>query len=166
MANLIVMNKKYDNYAAIANLINYINNSNNNVYSVSLGTIGDTSEEAIQSFEKVQNYWNKTNGKRIHHFVISFEKDIEPNIDQLRWIAYCVTKFFSKEKKFQTFCGVHIEHIYNEQNKHIHFAVNPINYENGSRFRNRYEDYYELSKYLAEKCEIRILFEIIYKSFE
>lgn len=50
--------------------------------------------------------------------------------------------------------------LYNEQDKHIHFAVTPINYENGCRFRNWYEDYYELSKYLAEKYGNRIQFEL------
>ena len=163
MVELIIMEKKYDNNVAIGNVINYIHNSINRMYSVAMGTTGDTVEDTIHSFERTQKMWGKANGKRIHHLVMSFEKSKEPTLEQLKYITYCVTEYFSQVKKFQIFSGAHIEQVYNKDNKHIHFAINPINYVNGCRFQNRREDYIELFRYLAENCDVKVDFKIIYK---
>lgn len=125
----------YKNASAIYYVINYILDPHKNPHKIT--NCENAGKEDIKNiskcFEKTQKIWRKENGKRIRHFHVDFPTDCLLTYKDYNKIAFAIMEYF---EEYQIIFALHeYNNDYTPCHKHLHFALNPINYCNGNRIR-------------------------------
>lgn len=173
MPKLISFCGDYNNKDVVSRLIYYCYNSKfcMSHYIDRSALILSSMRDVIEQMISVQNYFNKTNGKTMAHFVISFNDKSSRNLTLIFEDAYHISNIISDYigTKFQNIFFVHvgseskeINPIYrglyspqiNKDNLHVHFAVNKISYIDGSKFIENANNYYEIINFIRERVSI------------
>lgn len=173
MPKLISLCGDYSNKDVVSRLIYYCYNSKFYMYNYvdRSALILSSMQDVINQIICVQNYFNKTDGKTMAHFVISFNDKSSRNLTLIYEDAYHISNIISDYigKRFQNIFFVHlgseskeINPIYsglypsqiNKDNLHVHFAVNKISYIDGSKFIENANNYYEIINFIREKVSI------------
>ena len=141
---------KYNGAKAIYNVIHYIINPQKNPYGIT--NAQNVSEEELshitEHFRNVQKYWRKTNRKRIRHFHVDFPPDCTLSYEDYSYIAYEIIEYF---EDYQIIFALHeFDNKGKPCHKHIHFAFNPINYRNGTRYRLDKKELRHLREYIED----------------
>lgn len=130
---------QYSNAKAIENLINYIFNTNKTPNKIvgSTGVYPIERKRLIKEFIEVQTKYRNCKGRKIIHFIITFSEEESKRLEILDYqkIGYAVADYFDKQKHQVAF-ALHE----NKPNLHIHFAVNPVNYMSGKKYRLQYKE--------------------------
>lgn len=148
MPNITLKTGQHLNEDAIGRLLNYMVSSPYIISSGSRRVLSYNLQTVIDSFKVVQDKFDKTDGKRIHHIIIGFhEKDLVANGIATQ-IAEDVVSYL--EKRFQCCYVVHHGSSDNPNYIHIHLAVNTISWLDGRRMSEELETLYNLAAYLRQ----------------
>jgi len=101
---------------------------------------GTAKETVAKDMAAVQEAFNKEDGKKLRHTVISFSKSEKPSPSTLAAIARDVCDQYKDD--FQIIAGVHKK----DGQDHIHFMMNTVNYKNGDRFHQNRDEFYDERK--------------------
>lgn len=124
---------KYKDEESVSNVLKYIakeGDKSKAPYTYGVMCSGNY-EQASVDFNRTQELYDKEPATKIRHFAIS------PNgtcsVDELKEWMIQLGELFDAQclgNEYQMFFGIHVD----KQNPHIHFALNPISYENGKGF--------------------------------
>lgn len=144
MPLLKVKKGDYENDDAIHNLIKYIATSEftNPYLTGSIATLNNSIENMIFHFELVQAVWNKANSKRVQHLIVGISGNELLTIGEIFNMGYIIANYIGQW--FQVVFSVHAGSKSNEDNQHIHFAVNTVSYVDGMRFYGTNTEYYNI----------------------
>ena len=127
---VIRVEEKYEKNKDIKNLLKYIVRSKTYEGTVehwgTRGTLKDI-QKAYEEIVGVQEFIGKTNGRRIHHLIISFAKEIKDK-QMIIEIAEELADHLGKE--YQLLYGIHMD----TDNWHIHIAMNSVSYRTGKKW--------------------------------
>ncbi|MCH5340543.1 MAG: relaxase/mobilization nuclease domain-containing protein [Acetatifactor sp.] len=124
---------KYKSTASIYRVIRYILNPAKNPHNISnIEAVTDKEiAKIVDSFKEVQREYRKESGKRILHFFVTFPTNANLSYDSYLKIAFDIADYFEYH---QLIFAMHELNKHLEPcAKHIHFAVNPINFYTGKR---------------------------------
>lgn len=98
--------------------------------AVYVGGMNIDPQYASIEMEIVKNIWMQKQGVQLFHFILSFSavesvSFVDPR--DVRYIAYEICELFAD--KFQIIFGIH-----SATNLHVHFVLNSVSYQDGSRF--------------------------------
>lgn len=134
MANFVIVKNDYDTIDALRNVFEYISNE-----VKSEGLIGAQNMLLNNSFEQamaVNRYFHNNTSKKVIHFILSFADYDTIDPTDAFYEGYKVCGLLSE---YQIKFAIH----QNTDNLHIHFAMNPININDGHKFyfddRNLYK---------------------------
>ena len=100
--------------------------------AVYIGGMNIDPQYASTEMETVKSIWMQKQGVQLFHFILSFS-EIESikfvDSKDARYIAYQICEYFAD--KYQIVFGIHTA-----TNLHIHFVINSVSYQDGSRFTN------------------------------
>lgn len=100
--------------------------------AVYIGGLNIDPRYASTEMEIVKSIWMQKQGVQLFHFILSFS-EIESvkfvDSKDARYIAYQICEYFAD--KYQIVFGIH-----SAKNLHIHFVINSVSYQDGSRFTN------------------------------
>ena len=99
---------------------------------------------AASQMHMVKDVTGQTDGRQLHHFILSFSDFESAKIDSandLLYTAYRVCEYFSTE--YQIVFGIH-----NNGKYHIHFVMNNISFVSGKRYSPNNSDYNNLALYI------------------
>jgi len=127
----------YSSKKDIKNLIKYITGIKNSSEQVNCwgvrGLIKDI-DTIVPMIGIVQKKLGKDKGRRIYHFIISFESDMK--YQEIAYIAAnAIADFVGKE--YQLVFGVHED----TDNIHIHMAVNAVSYIDGKKWHKNKKEF-------------------------
>ena len=144
---LEIINDPYEDPYSVYNCIRYImrdksdkNNYHTNIYSGGYN-IFDI-KKAADEFFIIKNYYRKTDGRQIKHFVISPDpKDffVSPMLYEL---ALYICAYYSS--RFQMVFSVHTDE---RSHPHIHFVVNTVSFVDGKKLHESKRDLIQLQLY-------------------
>ena len=97
----------------------------------------------IGQFNYVKDYFNKNDGKKVFHVVISVDPSLRLNEYYLMELSNLISGFFGSNR--QVVYAVHND----KDNLHIHMCVNTVSFVNGD-YRGFF-DVKEIKEY-AERC--------------
>lgn len=138
MAIFKVVNGNYNDDDIYEKVCSYIHDNGNHIaelvggYGVFMGS--DVRSEAAQ-MKYVADYYMKTKGQKIYHFVISFH----------RYSEYWVTNEIAYRIVSNIFCVLPYQSVFavheDTDNIHVHVVMNAVSYMDGSKFENNREVY-------------------------
>lgn len=134
MANyyLKITKGKYDKESAIFYVIRYVRNPEKNPHGIS-NIHEDEIREIAKEFLHIQKKYRNEKGKRVHHFYLSFPGNCNLSYEAYIHIAFHIVDYF---RYYQIVFGLHeFDNDGKPCQKHIHFAMNPINYKTGKRIK-------------------------------
>lgn len=153
MAIIKIMDDEYRNIESIRNVTSYIINPNKTCDYY--GGQGVLLNKPYLYMEAVQDYYCN-GGKKMQHFIISFEDVDDISLSVAFDLAYAVCGLFPNH---QLVFGVHLD----TDNIHIHWALNPVNLRTGKKFNFTYGESFGLRKKIAKllkpyniDCSLRI----------
>ena len=143
MAVLKIANNGYRNIESIQNVTSYVINPYKtcDLY----GGQGVLINKPHLYMETVQNYYH-SGGKMMQHFILAFGDFDCISFDEAYDLAYAVCELFPD---YQLVFGVHLD----KDNKHIHWAMNPVNLRTGRKFNFTYGESFALRKKIAKLLE-------------
>lgn len=115
---------KYDDPGARHDVIRYILQPIKTPSGLVIGCPMEPAMAAAQMQAVAQNF-RKDNKVRIRHFVISFYRTEQLNLQQLDALAEDVCREIGRE--YQIVCALHEDTL----TPHIHFVFNPVSYVDG-----------------------------------
>ena len=140
MAILEVMSGSYDNEDAVKNVCNYIMD-----YKKTCGFVGGRSVlpgTAVLEMETVQNIWGEQRGRRMRHFILSFDDIDDVTFEEAYAIASDVAEYYAAS--YQIIFGVHIS----QAHTHIHFGLNTVSFIDGKKFSEGISEFIAFRKFV------------------
>ena len=131
--------EKYSTDGDIKNLMKYIADDKKCRHYIGARRCRKNPELAALGMIRTQKGYKKTTGRRINHWIISFEKNVE-NPKIAYDVAEQIADMFSEE--YQVFYGIHE----NTDNLHIHMAVNTVSFRNGRKWHTSKKELAEWKK--------------------
>ena len=150
MAFFKIVKGKYHGDKSIRNVLRYILDEKKNPHSVHnvYGTSHEEIEKIVFRFIRVQELNRNTKGRRIIHFIASFENNCSYTSIQFRQIGDLITNYFQGH---QIVYALHEKDNFDKiKQPHLHFAMNPVNYQTGKRIRFTKKDLRTFRKYLQD----------------
>lgn len=144
MAMLVIINKKYDDFDALNNVLNYA--SNNEKTNGLVGTQNMLADNSFELIMAVIRYFHVTTQKTVLHFILTFADYEYINPNEVVYIGYRICGLLPE---YQIKFGVH----QNTDHLHIHFAMSSVSLVDGHKF---YFDNHNLFEFLSG---LRMLFK-------
>ena len=143
MAIFKVINEagKYHDDAALTNVIKYCCNPEK-TKSGFVGGYAVNPLNAISEMETVAELYNKSNGIRLRHMVLSFSHRELQNSCGAYLLACQAAMYYGKD--YQIIFCIH------EDTKviHVHFVMNTVSYRSGVKYQGVKKDYYDFQNHL------------------
>ena len=133
---------KYFDDNAKEDVINYVLNPDKMPHRCCGGVKVDKFDIA-GSMYAVSEYYNKTNGVQLRHFIVSFSKNELNDPYKAKAIAQEIMYHLGKE--YQAIYGVH-----ENGDIHIHIVMNSVSYVDGHRYYGKKEEYYSFYYLLCD----------------
>ena len=99
---------------------------------------------AAEQMQIVSHAYRQDHGIRLRHWIISFEKGEIRDAWHANQFAQQACWFYAE--RYQILYSVHED----AQNIHIHFVMNMISFQDGTRYTGKKKDYYEFLRYLND----------------
>ena len=135
MAYFNIIKGSYKSPQSIFNVIRYITNPMKNPHHITNRNhnCDEDAHNTAECFKTVQKFWRKENGKHIRHFQLDFSPNEHLDYSDLNYIGYKIIDYFAD---YQIIFALHeFDNDGFPCHKHLHFALNPINYHTGKRYR-------------------------------
>ena len=133
MSILKIVTNPYDSPEAAANLIHYMYRKSK--YN---GGLSIDPKYAIEQMDMLRQCFDQTTGRLIYHFILAFspvESSRIPSMQGIIYTAYEICEYFASE--YQIVFSIH----YKDYRWHIHFALNPVSFVTGKKYRaDKYSD--------------------------
>ena len=132
---------KYHDSSAYDTLNQYVTSSQKTREG---GVIGASilPEIAAEAMQAVTKAYHKEDGVKLRHSILSFDPHEHISFQEAQAIAKQCMDFFADDYKI-------LEEINeNQNNLHIHFLMNVINYHDGSKYRGTKKNYYDNLKHV------------------
>lgn len=155
---------RINNPGAIDYLIHYIYDSQYDIGWNAYMVMSVRPESIINSFKLVQNFYNKTDKKRVQHIIIGFHDRDGETANGLFFIAEEAARFISR--RFQCCYGIHHSSDHHSGYRHIHLAINPVSWVDGKRFYETYQNLYELQEHLDTVTDGKFCWSVRMKASE
>lgn len=155
-AELIAINGKYKNKAALKNGIEYAvskkDGQRNKVGKVrfvgGMGVDYTATDKAVRQMRAIKKYYGKTGGRQLYHFCLSFTRDVE-DAQQVYMVGNAVAgEFFDG---YQVLFGVHEDS--KSGHLHIHYIVNSVSSETGLKWHMSAKEFTGFKKRLEKYAE-------------
>lgn len=132
---------KYHDSSAYDTLNQYVTSSQKTREG---GVIGASilPEIAAEAMQAVTRAYHKEDGVKLRHSILSFDPNERISFQEARVIAEQVMDFFADD--YQILAAIHE----NQDNLHIHFLMNVVNYHDGSKYRGTKKNYYNNLKHV------------------
>lgn len=129
----VIINKlgAHKNEDAVNHVVGYMLYSKFAIYYNGRGVFMDSPDSVIESFEFTKKMFYKEERKQVAHLIIGSQKE-GLGVDGRIYVAEAALDYFY-QNGVQCFYVIHNGSHDNEQNCHIHLAVNTINYKDGKR---------------------------------
>ena len=101
-------------------------------------------KKMVKQIKKIQKLFHKNTGRRMYHFVLSFDELLKEEEQTVSEIAEQIVK--KKFCDYQVIYGVHRD----TDNIHIHFAMSSVNYKTGMKFHMNYMEYNSFKESVEE----------------
>lgn len=127
MSVLKIVTSPYDSPEAAAALIDYIYRK-----ASCIGGLAVDPNHAVEQMEMVRQLFNQTTGRQVYHFLVAFDPKESTQIrsaESLVYTAYEICEHFAAE--YQIVFGIHRS----DNRWHIHFAMNPVSFVTGRKYR-------------------------------
>lgn len=120
--------------------------------AVYIGGMNIDPQYASTEMEIVKSIWMQKQDVQLFHFILSFSEVesisfVHPK--DARYIAYEICEFFAD--KYQIVFGIH-----SATNLHIHFVVNSVSFQDGSRFVNNNTSLNALKKHISHTINLPV----------
>ena len=99
---------------------------------------------AAEQMQIVSHAYRQNHGIRLRHWIISFEKGEIRDAWHANQFAQQACWFYAE--RYQILYSVHED----AQNIHIHFVMNMISFQDGTRYTGKKKDYYDFLRYLND----------------
>lgn len=121
--------------------------------SLAKGGMSVDPEHAAPQMQMVKTVWGQTDGKMLHHFILSFS-DFESqrirSMGELLSLGYHICCLYAGE--FQIVFGIHHSSTW-----HIHFVMNSVSFSTGRKFVHNKADDAFLTDYIRT-CSLPFAF--------
>lgn len=136
-----VVKKPYKNESSIFNLINYaLTDKRSNTAVRYYGGYNVDVLRAAEQFLLVKQYFQKWDGRKMRHFVVSFDENITPYDAYI--LGWQIAALYAD--RYQIVFVVHED----TDNVHIHFVFNTVSFVDGLKYSESYSDLYKLNVYV------------------
>ncbi len=109
--------------------------------------------EAYNQFYMVRQYFGKTSGNPVFHFIVSFSANSTwgDNYKRAADFSRSIASYFAD--RYQVIGSVHKKHRYNKYGNcvsiyHAHILINSVSYVDGKMFAGNKSDIYSFSEHL------------------
>lgn len=126
---------KYINDDAVENTIQYICRHDNSDMIGGCGVYPLTTEQMIEQFYTVKNFYRKPFGKQVFHIIFSFERSLDFSNQQIMEMGYQIASYWGRNR--QVVFAIHED----TEHKHLHMVINTVAFTNGN-----YEEYFPLDE--------------------
>jgi len=126
----------------VLRLLNYVFDplKTSEYFSGARGVYGNL-EQIEPQFYRTQILFNKTNGEKLSHLIVTFSKDLNFNKYDIKYAADILADYIG-----QTHQLFYSAHINRKKNLHIHFIINSVSFLNGEYYK---ENTTNVKKYYA-----------------
>lgn len=138
-----MVRESYLNYSSVFNLVDYA------LYDKSTGGrvrfYGGYNVDINRADEQimlVKNYYRKDDGRKMRHFIVSFDDDISAYDAYV--LGWRIAAFYAN--RYQIVFGVHED----TDNVHIHFVFNTVSFADGLKYCDYQSDLYSLKAYVNQ----------------
>ncbi|MDE6020481.1 MAG: relaxase/mobilization nuclease domain-containing protein [Ruminococcus sp.] len=100
---------------------------------------------AAEQIVLVKQYFHKWCGRKMRHFIVSFDENITPY--QAYLLGWQISAYYAN--RFQIVFGVHED----TGNVHIHFIFNTVSFIDGLKYSEYHDDLYKLNAYVKRVYE-------------
>lgn len=144
---------------SITKIINYVSKeaikNNDDEYCAGIN-VDKNYKLALEQMQLTKELWNKTDGRKYQHYVLSFGPEDKISAeDALKYAKGHAEKCFGG---YETFLAVHQE----SQGKklHVHYVVNSVSFVNGKKIQTSkrdYEKFKDFNDQIAKKYGLNII---------
>lgn len=145
MGILKVIRNTNDELVYMRNAINYVcggHTDYDNRYSINTDI-----HNAFEQFLLVKQYFGKTSGNPVFHFIVSYSSKSTwgDNYERAEYFSNCIAKYFSD--KYQMIWGIHKKPMSKKYGGcssfyHAHFIMNSVSYVDGKMFTGNHSEIY------------------------
>lgn len=136
MAIFKFINRKYNTYQDLYNLVNYVMSSATKIYSLNM--LHGTADVMCAQFQYYKKYYYKTHGNQALHFCLSIDSTKWENHVSKQDFFNCACNISLIFKDFQSLIALHTD---KPSHWDIHFVCNTVSFSNGSRFHISQDDF-------------------------
>lgn len=163
MSIIKVISKPFTNSDSLENIVAYtlnipvtrLNENISDIKYICYGVNDLTPLHMIASMRKTKDLFNKTEGKQIHHFILSiYKKNYLGMSNKKMWCDLLCNDvaYYLRTLGYQNIAFIHVKNY--ECNVHIHFIVNSVNGLTGTKLKNERTFYRNLLHYLRSNYSI------------
>lgn len=99
-----------------------------------------------KSYKKAEKRYGQKANRRIYHYIVSFPSSVE-DANCVKLAAVEIARIFSGQ--YQVYYGVHED----EENLHIHFAMNAVSYVDGKKWHKNKRELEKLEAGMRKRAE-------------
>lgn len=155
---------KYKDEESISDVLKYIakeGDTSKAPYTYGVMCNGSYEQAAID-FDRTQTLFNKEPATKIRHFAICPKETY--SVDVLKQWMLQMGEMFSEQcfgNEYQLYFGVHV----GGRSPHIHFALNPVSYDNGKVFYCDEEIISNMMTTIAEMTNQEVSYKLKYEMY-
>ncbi|MBR6617249.1 MAG: relaxase/mobilization nuclease domain-containing protein [Oscillospiraceae bacterium] len=132
----------------LENVVNYIVHG----HSIITGGFNICPECALEQMQIVKNYYGKTGGNGLVHFIVSFNRNVY-SIMYAEKSARKIAKYYAD--RYQILYAVHAEPRTNSRGEvvnllHVHLLMNSVSFVDGSEYQDNIKEAKKFAKHIAE----------------
>lgn len=101
-------------------------------------------EIAPAAMKAVTKAYHKNDGVKLRHAILSFGQEENIDFDKAKQIATQAMGCYAED--YQMMAAIHED----QENLHVHFIMNTVNYNDGSKYRGTKADYYGFLRHIDE----------------
>lgn len=136
-----MVSDSYNNESSIFNLINYaLTDKSSNRPVRYYGGYNVDVHRAAEQIVLVKQHFQKWDGRKMRHFIVSFGKNITPYDAYI--LGWQIAAYYAN--RYQIVFGVHED----TENMHIHFVFNTVSFVDGLKYSQSYSNLYKLNIYV------------------
>ncbi len=108
--------------------------------------------KAYKQMMKVKEYYGKTSGNQLIHFIVCFDKNV-CHMDTAKKICLKIANYYKDQ--YQIVCGIHrtprfTKNGFEKSSIHAHFIINSVSFINGKMYAENKKEQNEFIKYVNE----------------
>lgn len=158
MAIFKIIDESYSDPEDIRREIYYILNPSKCIHMNTSNLVFEEPILLTHQFLYIKNYFGKTSGRQLEHFVLSLDSEVEEEDVPVKSLIIISECFIAEFKEYQIIYAIHN----NKTNLHTHFIMNSVNMRTGKHFHLSKT---ELNSFMCKIAEILFTQNIALKGY-